>query len=617
MFDVLTTGAVVDELRRTVLDGRIQKLGLIDAVTIGAEIYSHGRRWHLIASADSQHPRIHLTRSMPSTDPNMITPFGLQLRKYARGGFIIGIEQPPLERVVRISIAKRMMPLNVSEVEEPAEDGESDLEADIWSGENVSRLDLMIEIMGRHSNLVLVDEEGLVRESAKRVTPSMSRVRPILPKTPYQLPPPPEKPDPRQVTSPTMAQFLTSAKPGLKLADALVRGFRGVSPQIAREAAFRIAGDAGVKIGDLPEDGERLIAQVVRGMFQPLLTGGWEPHLYEQDELPIGYGAVPISYLAVGHEDVPLDSISEAIEQAEGAVGEATPKDHAQRRARLVQAIDSAMSSIDSRLRSLRHQHERSHDTERLRRWGDAIYGYLWQIQPGDTELVVETEAGEERIPLEPGKDPKDVAQEYFEDYRKAQKAGETLPERIEQAETERRYLEQLRTQAQQADGFAAIEALRQEYEDLYGGRHSVKERSGHTSSKKQASRRVSPITDDDGNLIYIGRSGRENDHVTFDIAGPDDYWLHVRNIPGSHVILRLRDARDEPGETAVETAAALAAWYSGVRESGSAEVDVTQRRHVRKIKGGGPGMVTYRNERTLSVRPADEDELRKLGRLG
>lgn len=616
MFDVLTTGAVVAELRQTVLDGRIQRLGLVDAVTIGAEIYARGRRWYVIASADPRHPRIHLTRSMPSTDPNLITPFGLQLRKYVRGGFLIGVEQPPLERVVRLSIAKRMAPLNGTRREEAFDEDEDGDEDDIWSGENVSRLTLMVEIMGRHSNLVLVDEDGLVRESAKRVTPSMSRVRPILPKTVYELPPPPDKPDPRQVTSPTMAQFLGAIPAGTRLADALVRGFRGVSPQIGREIAFAVAGDTGVAGANLGEVDPREAAQVVRGMFQPLLTGSWEPHLYEDDEVPVGYGAVPISHLAAMHEDVPLESISEAVERAEGAAGEATPRDHAQRRARLVQAIDSAIGSVDSRLRSLRQQHARSRDAERLRRWGEAIYAYLWQIQPGDTELVAETEAGEETILLDPGLDAKDQAQAYFDEYRKAQKAGETLPERIESAEHERAYLEQLRIQAQQADGFAAIEALRQEFEEQHGDRHPVQERAGHTSRKKQGAKRVAPITDDEGNLIYIGRSGRENEQVTFDIAGPDDWWLHARGVPGSHVILRLRVPAAEPDEAAVETAAALAGWYSASRESGTVEVDITQRRHVRKIRGAGPGMVTYRNERTVAARPADEGELRKAGRV-
>ena len=611
MFDVLTVGAVVDELRRTVLDGRIQKLGLVDAVTIGAEIYAHGRRRTLIASADADHPRLHLTRSMPSLDPNLITPFGLQLRKYVRGGFLVGIEQPPLERVVRLSIAKRMAPLNDAS---PAEDADEPVEGDeddIWAGGNVSRLDLIVEIMGRHSNLILVDEQGVVRESAKRVTAQMSRVRPILPKRPYEPPPPPGKPDPRQLTSPGVETLLASAKPDAKLADLLVRGFRGVSPQIAREVAFRVADDAQVSVADLGGEDARAIAQGLRGMFQPLLTGEWEPHLYEREGVPVGYGAVAITYLAAVAEDVPVDSISEAVERAEAAGGEATPRDHAQRRARLVGAIDRAIASIESRLRSLRQQHARAQDTEQLRRWGEYIFAYLWQIEPGQTVLEVEGE----RIPLDPDVTPKDQAQEYFEQYRKAQKAGDTLPERIEATETERRYLEQLRTQTQHAEGFAAIEALRQEFEEFTGGRQPVGERSRTKPSRKRAGKRVAPLTDADGNLIYIGRSGRENDQVTFDIAGPDDLWMHARGVPGSHVILRTR----LPGEAdpvAVERAAALAAYYSSGRESGTVEVDVAERRHVRKIKGAGPGMVTYRNERTIAVRPADEDALRKAGQL-
>jgi predicted ribosome quality control (RQC) complex YloA/Tae2 family protein len=610
MFDVLTVGAVVDELRRTVLDGRIQKLGMVDAVTIGAEIYAHGRRRTLIASADATNPRLHLTRSMPSLDPNLITPFGLQLRKYVRGGFLIGIEQPPLERVVRLSIAKRMAPLNAEAAPDEADVPDEADEDDIWSGENVSRLELIIEIMGRHSNLILVDDEGLVRESAKRVTSQMSRVRPMLPKRPYTLPPAPDKPDPRQLTSPGVEALLAEAKPDAKLADLLVRGYRGVSPQIGREVVFRVTGDAAVRVADISD--ARGVAQTVRGMFQPLLTGEWEPHVYERDDLPIGYGAVPITYLAVDAQDVAVGSISEAIEHAQEGTGDTTPQDHAQRRARLVAAIDKAIGSVESRLRSLNQQHARTGDIERLRRWGEYIFAYLWQIEPGQKELVVEGE----RIKLDPEKSAKDVAQEYFEQYRKAQKAGDTLPERIEAAEQERGYLEQLRTHAQQSEGFAAIEALRQEYEEFTGGRQPVQERSGNKVTKKQGQRRLAPLTDDNGNLIYIGRSGRENDQVTFDIASPDDLWLHARGVPGSHVILRKRVPNQDEDPEAIEAAAALAAYYSSGRESGSVEVDVAERRHVRKIKGGGPGMVTYRNEHTIAVRPADEDELRKAGRI-
>lgn len=603
MFDVLTTGAVVEELQRAILDGRIQRLGMVDALTIGAEVYAQGKRWHLIASANAENPRIHLVSSMPSTDPNLITPFSQQIRKYVRGGFITDISQPPLERVITLRIAKRMGPA----VEESDETEDDD---DIWSGDNVSRLDLVIEIMGRHSNLILVDEEGLVRESAKRVTSSMSRVRPILPKREYELPPPPDKPDPRQATAASMEQVIAAAKPGTTLTNLLVRGFRSVSPQIGREVAFRVTGSAESKVDDLASNAGAEISRLLRGLYQPMLTSAWQPHAYEVDDLPIGYGALPMMHLAADAEEIPADSISRAIELSQAASGVETPKDHAQRRAQLVQSIDRALQSVRTRLHSLQQQHDRSKDVDRLRRWGDTIYGYLWQIQPGDTELIAETEIGAERIPLDPGVDPKEVAAGYFEDYRKSQKAGELLPERIEAANTEIAWLEQMKWLAGEAEGFAAIEAIRQEFDEHTGGRHSGKQNKGHHASKKQSSRKIAPLTDVHGNLFYIGKSSRENEYVTFEIARANDWWLHARGVPGSHVILRTNIPTDDPDEAVIQCAASLAAWYSQSRDAGSVEVDVTQRRHVRKIRGAGPGMVTFRNEHTVLVPAADEKKL-------
>lgn len=607
MFDVLTTGAVAEELRNTIMDGRIQRLGMVDALTIGAEVYSQGKRWHFVASAHAENPRIHLVEGMPSTDPNLITPLSQLLRKYVRGGFITDITQPPLERIITLNIAKRMGPAD-TETED-----ESDDDDDIWGGENVTRLALHIEIMGRHSNLVLVDEEGLVRESAKRVTPSMSRVRPVLPKRAYELPPPVEKPDPRQVTSATMEQVIASAKPADTLTNVLVRGFRSVSPQIGREVAFRVTESSQVKMKDVSTDHAADLARTLRVLYQPLLTGAWDPKAYERDDLPVGYGALPMQHLAAEADEIEVKSISRAIEIAQIASGAETPRDHAQRRAQVVQNIDRALQSVNTRLHSLQQQHERSKDVDRLRRWGDTIYAYLWQIQPGDTELIAETEKGEEKIPLDPNKDPKDVAAEYFEDYRKSQKAGEQLPERIETAQAEIAYLEQLKWLAGEAEGFAAIEAIRQEFEENAPGRLGIDPRAnrGHQASKKLANRKVSPLTDDDGNLYYIGKSGKENEQVTFEIATAGDWWLHARGVPGSHVILRTRIPTDEPDSEVVERAASLAAWYSQSRDSGNVDVDVTQRRHVRKIKGAGPGMVTYRNEYTILVPAADEKKLR------
>lgn len=621
MFDVLTVSAMADELRATVLDGRIQKLGLVNATTIAAEIYARGRRHAFVASADSQQPAFLLTGSMPSLDPSLITPFGLQLRKYVRGGFLIGIEQPSLERMVRLSIVKRLPGHNDgparpsahadgADTPDPVDDGEEDADDAVW-GADGNRVELVIEIMGRHSNIVLVDEGGRIMESVKRVTPSMSRVRPIMPRLPFVMPPVQDKPDPRQLTSPGVQMLLRTAKPSATLAETLVRSLRLVSPQIGREAAFRLTGDAGARVRDAGLETAPDLARIVRNLFEPVVTSGWDPHVYSQEDVPIGYAAIPMHHLDAIADARAVDSISAAVATSLGSTTGEGPRDHAQRRARLVEAINRELDKVRTRVRSLEDQQRRTRNIEELRSWGELIYAYLWRIEPGQSELDVDGVL----IPLDPALSGKDNAQEYFEQYRKAQKAGAQLPERIAAARHENDYLDQLRTQAQQADGFAAIEALRQEFEEHTGGRSPVGERSGHTSKKQQARKPMS-FTDAAGNMVYIGRSGKENDQVTFTVAGPDDTWLHARGVPGSHVVIRWLRATEEEDPDAVETAAALAAWYSASRDSGSVEVDVARRRHVKKIKGSGPGMVTYRNEHTVAVRPRDEETLRRDGRL-
>jgi len=617
MFDVLTVAATADELNDSILDGRIQKIGLVNQTTIAVEVYAKGRRRALVASADSDDPAIWLDDRMPSTDPSLITPFGLQLRKYVRGGFLIGIEQPAMERIVRLSIVKRLSPHNskrdddtVGEILDDDDELVAQDVTSIWS-EDMNRVELFVETMGRHSNLILVDSAGVIMESAKRVTPRMSRVRPILPKVRYTTPPVPVKPDPRRLTSAGVEALLADAKPGARLEEVLVRGLRGVSPQIAREIAFRLTGDSKTKTEDVAPALIAELARHTRNLFEPLLTKNWQPMVYEQERLPIGYAAVPMAHLAAIAGPKAAQTISEAVVLLRKTDGDVGPRDHAQRRTRIVAAVERERGKASKRLHSLQEQHKRSASADQLRTWGEMIFAYIWRIRPGDVRLEVDGTV----IPLDPALSARDNAQAYFEEYRKAQRAGSQLPRHIAEVETELGYLRQLRVQAEQAEGFVAIETIRQEFEEHSGGRQSVGERPA-SRSKKRTPRKVAGLTEASGNAIFIGRSGRENDQVTFDIGGGDDTWLHARGVPGSHVIVRWLRPADDEDEVAVETAAALAAHYSQSRAAGLVEVDVTRRKNVRRVKGSGPGMVTYRNERTIAVRPQDEASLKAAGRL-
>jgi predicted ribosome quality control (RQC) complex YloA/Tae2 family protein len=620
MYDVLTTAAMVEELREHVLDGRVQKLGMVDPLTIAAEIYAGGKRQALIASADARQPRLLRASALPSFDTSIVTPFSLQLRKYVRGGFVIDISQPPLERVIELTIARRLPDAakrRGAEVDDGEPESEAD-EGDIWGRPDVVRTRLIVEIMGRHSNLILVDEEGLVMESAKRVTTSMSRVRPVQPKREYVAPPPPDKPDPRRITGPGIELILGEEKPTRKLHQALVSGLRGVSPLMAREIAFNVTGDVDTVVGPPGAVDAQEIAREARRLLEPMMLGGWQPTVYRRDETVLEYSAVPLRHLAADAEAEVAESMSAAVEAALESGGEEAPRDHDQLRRRLMSRIEDARDRLANRLRSLQDQQRRAEEADQLRHAGETIYAWMWMIEPGQTVLEAE---GEDPIELDPALDANANAQAYFERYRKAQRGLEQVPQRIEAAEQEAEYLRQLLTQAEQSQGFNSIETLTHEFEEYLEEHPSGRapdQRGAQPRKKRSSGQGSAPdqFRTPDGHLIYVGHSGKQNDQVTFSIGGPDDTWVHARGVAGSHVIIRWDTGAEEEDPETIEAAAALAGWYSAARQSGSVDVDVAKRRHVRKISGAGPGMVTYRNEQTIVVAPRDEKALKELGRI-
>jgi predicted ribosome quality control (RQC) complex YloA/Tae2 family protein len=370
--------------------------------------------------------------------------------------------------------------------------------------------------------------------------------------------------------------------------------FLGLSPQAASEAVFRASQGS----DELPA--ARDLAQSIRRVFEPLLTSAWNPVVYrEEDESVAAYAAQPMQHLAARFREESVASVSRAIELGEGQDAAARSGGrHALRSSRLASAIGDAIDRLSGKIAALDAEEARHEDRERYREWGELIYGYLWQINPGDTQLV----ADGQRVPLDPALEPKEQAQRYLRQYQEGKSADQHIGAAREATELELRYLEQLRTLAKQAVSIQDIEEIEAEWRS----RHSAGARE-KPAKRSTGKKRTVPVSEVKGQPIFVGRSGAENDHVTFAVAGPDDTWLHARGVPGSHVIIRWTNA-DRDDDAVLLRAAELAAWFSQSRASGRVEVDITPRRFVRKIKGAGPGMVTYRNERTVSVAPVGPD---------
>lgn len=575
-YDALTAHAVAAELQATIRGGRVQHVVQCGPLTIGLEIYARHRRHYLVASAHPEHARIHLVQARPTRDPQAQSPFLLHLRKRLVGAWLEEVSAWPLERVL------------VLRFHHPA-----------LSAEEQGN-DLIVEVMGRQSNLILVDGEQRIVDAIKRVTPRMSSARPVLPQMLYRPPPPQLKLDPRSVTTATLQGALGNLRPDLPLWQALVHVFRGVSPLLARETCHRagIPYDAPVTALTQPE----ALAAALRVAWERAESGVWEPCVALAPENGPGYGK-PVAYAPypLTHRSdwriEPVPSISDALERYYAS--QEPVADHEPSRRLLLEAIERQQERLQSRLEALRREQAREAEADHLLQMGQLLLAYQQLVTPGQEVLRVE---GVE-IPLDPHRSPVQNAQAYFHAYRKARQAGERTAALIEETELELDWLAQMATLVQEAETFDELALLSNELAEAGIAPEA------RIAGPRKAALPPRSFRSEDGFRVLVGRNARQNEELSFRRARAHDLWLHARNRPGAHVIL-LTEGR-EPSPEAIEFAAGLAAYYSDGRNEAAVDVDVTECRHLRRLATRHPGLVRYSHERTLRVRPRRPEEER------
>jgi predicted ribosome quality control (RQC) complex YloA/Tae2 family protein len=569
-FDALTMACVADELRATILGGRVQQVLLPEKLAVGLEIYAQHRRHNLLASAHAETGRILLASEKLRRGVEKETGLLLLLRKHARGARIAAIEQPPFERVLRLRL------------EHP----------------RVGVSELVIEVMGRHSNVILVGPGQRVLDAAKRVGSHMSSARPILPGRPYAPPPPQAKLPPSDLTEYRLQQILAAHEPHAQVWQALVRGLRGMSPLLAREISYRALGRPRAAIADV----QRLtpLLEETRYLLLPLDEArgdaGWQPTVVLEEDQPVVYAPYPVTHRG---EPQPMPSMSQAIEAYIQAIG--STDSYAAAKHPVLEAMASAHKRLERRRKSLRRSLDQGQQAERWRQWGEWVLAYAHTIVPGQTELVADIGAEKTlHIPLDPEKSPAENAQTFFGRYRKAKRAVEGVPARLDEVDLALRDLQQLETDLALAGSRPEIDQVR-----------AALVQAGYLPGKKPgspsgATSKPLTLSSLDGLPIWVGRNSRQNDELTFRRASSDDWWFHARGVPGAHVIVRA--AGPSLPESTIRQAAELAAFYSQLRDEPDVAVDYTRRRYVRRIPGAAPGLVTYSREQTLRVRPAGPD---------
>lgn len=572
MFDSLAISAIRDEL----LDfrgGRVQRVVQVDPLTVGMELYALGERRWLLATADPRRSGLWFVDHKLGQSPDPPGPLLLLMRKHLRGARLEDAAQPAFERVLRLRFATWS-----HDDSPPANDPELPPEDD---GAATRSLELIVEATGRLGNVILVDEKGIVMDALKRVPPSINRQRTILPRRPYVGPPPQSKASPWELDARMLEEATGPA------AKALVGVVRGISPLAAHEVVFRATGRTDTPAASV--DSTRLIA-ALRELLAPLAGETvWQPSIGLEEGRVVAFAPYPLTHLT--HE--PVETLSRAAERS-FAQEQPSRSPVAQAQATLRGEIETQRAREARRLEALERELGSEAEVGRLRESGELIFAYASQIAPKAERL----ELPDRTIELDPSLTPVENAQSYFDRYARLRDARRRLPAMIDEARARIAYLDEMLVHLALARTTEDVVSLRLELHDepkkvAKGGRGAPARASGPL--------RVTV----DGHVVYVGRSARQNEAATFELARPQDLWLHARGVAGGHVILRVEGSK--PGPATIERAAEIAAFHSEARTSGRVPVDVTERRHVRKIKGS-PGAVTYSGERSISVVPRAAD---------
>ena len=565
-FDAMFLSAVCDELRQELIGARVEKIQQPARDMVVLQLRGKAR---LLLSTSGNRPRFHVTQASYE-NPAQPPMFCMLLRKHLAGGRIAAIEQPPAERSVELTLDC------TDEMGTPCQKR------------------LILELMGRNSNLILTDGENRILDCMRRVDFEMSEQRQVLPGLFYHRPPRQEgKLTPQELTKPALERLLAQTAAPVHLDRWIVDHVAGISPLIARELAFDFCGETDADVLTLDR------ARLAEALTQPSLLQARQPTLLLCGGRPKDFTYCPIrqygAYMTA--RTMPsfsalLDAFYTETEQRERML---------QKSQSLRRTVTNLLERTRRKLAAQRKEREASLDRETLRRRGDIVTANLHAMTRGMTVLRAEDfyqeDMPEIEIPLRPELSPQQNAARFYKEYNKAKHAEKILAEQIARGEIEEEYLGAVLDELNRAESERDLAEIRAELEAGGYVRSADRRRQ-----QKQPTSRPMRFRSSDGFEILVGRNNRQNDQLSLKTARRDDLWLHIQKFHGTHVIVCCAGAPVPDGT--ITEAAMLAAWYSQAREGQNVPVDVTQVRNLRKPNGAKPGMVVYDRYRTVIVTP-------------
>ena len=578
-FDGLVVHAISDELSSKLIGGKIDKVYQPENDEIVLHIRNNKENFKLVLSASASNPRVYLSTNYKKENPINAPMFCMLLRKYIQSGNIVSVSQVGFERIIKITVESL-----------------DELKAKTTK-------DIKIEIMGRHSNIILTHEENKIVDSIKRIPPSVSRVRQLLPGMTYVLPPAQDKLNPLDKISKDKFKETISEFDG-SISKCIYSKFLGISPIVSKEICFRSNLDIskpassidGIDFDNLYKEFSNVIFNIKDGNYSPCLA------IDSSIDKLIDFSSINLTLfdnLKVVHDE----SISSIIESF---YANKDAKERINQRASdFKKSISIKLDRLYNKLKKQKIELKESDNANIYKIKGELITAYIYMIEKGMDFVEVQNFYEEDcpliKIDLNKNLTPSENAQKYFKRYNKLKHAKKEITAQVELSLEEINYLENIILSIDNCDNLAELDDIKEELQKLGYMRGKVKSKK----EKNNLTTKPNEFLSSDGFTILVGKNNKQNDFLTLKIANNDDLWMHTKNIPGSHVIIKT-EGKEIPESTIFE-GAMLAAFFSKSKMSSQVPVDYTLKKNVKKPNGSKPGMVIYETNSTIYVTPSEE----------
>lgn len=582
-FDGITVSAIKAEIEDKILGGRIDKVYQPEKDEIILGIRSMGQAYKLLLTSNASNPKFHFTQTNPS---NPMTPplFCMVMRKHLQSSKIIKIEQPDFDRILNIYV-------------------ESLNELGDYSVKK-----LVLEIMGRHSNIILTDENNTILDCIKHIGHDTSSVREVLPGREYTLPPSQGKINTLELDNNDFNEVLEN-NPSFEIQSVIYKNYTGISPIAASEICYRANVNGSTPVEALTDIQKEIVFNKFAELVEDIKANRFYPESITNEKgKTIDFSPIEMTQFN-GLEIKKYTSISELIESFYAnrdfayRIGQKTQD----LRKLITQNIERCIRKKDIQMQTLRSIKNR----DELRLKGELLTANIYSIKKGMTTVELPNYYSENQelvaIELDSNKTPSENAQKYYKAYNKAKRTFEALKDQIKSNDEELAYLESVLTSVNNCTDEQDVKEIRRELrEEGY-----VKKVKNQKDKSKKHSVPLHFISQD-GFDIYVGKNNIQNDELTLKFARPRDIWMHTKNIPGSHVII-VANGQTIP-DTTLNEGAMLSAFYSKAKNSSKVPVDYTEKKNVKKPNGSKPGFVIYETNKTAYI-TTSEEEIKKIRR--